>query len=536
MKKQQGFLIILAIALILLIGFIGVAATYLFSSNSRSGSDHYQSAQAFYLATAGLEDATHQLLAPNIADRTPCNGLSIANAALGAGGYLVTSSGAPSSPTGGVTTINMTSPLSATATTITVLSTANYQPSGRIMIDKELMNYTGTNGTQFTGITRGVDGTPATTHVTGTVAAGGAAIGQYQCNINSSLGGVPTTTSPTGVNAADPYGKRNIAEAVQLQEAFAVGVNTANYGIAHWNRDNATGGEVIWNSLPTLAGAQTLNSVSMISYADGWAVGNARIFLHWSGNAWTSVATTVPNLIYNGVYCNASNDCHAVGNASGTIPAIVNWNGTTWSQTTSITGGVDNDLYAINCDRSTDCWAVGDRAGANNVFYHWTGSWSTSNPGGLTGNIFKGVFCNSTTDCWAVGANNTFAHYNGAWSNSVATGMPSVNYNGIFCNSTTDCWVVGVVNAAEDLILHWNGTAWSRFAAPTTGTANLLSVTCATPTDCWAVGAAKAFLHYNGTTWINVPAGITTNAPNVQYNSVSIVTPTGQPQAAWNEN
>ncbi len=54
-----------------------------------------------------------------------------------------------------------------------------YSPSGRIMIDRELMNYSGISGSNFTGVTRGVDGTTAASHAAAT------RIGQYQCNLAS---------------------------------------------------------------------------------------------------------------------------------------------------------------------------------------------------------------------------------------------------------------------------------------------------------------------------------------------------------------
>lgn len=70
---------------------------------------------------------------------------------------------APASPT----TINMVLGLDATATTITVASTSGYPTAGIIFIDSEAMAYTGVNGTQFTGVTRGALGTTATTHTNG---------------------------------------------------------------------------------------------------------------------------------------------------------------------------------------------------------------------------------------------------------------------------------------------------------------------------------------------------------------------------------
>lgn len=49
-------------------------------------------------------------------------------------------------------------------TTVTVASTTGFPTSGFISIDLEIIAYTGTNATQFTGCTRGSDGTTAASH------------------------------------------------------------------------------------------------------------------------------------------------------------------------------------------------------------------------------------------------------------------------------------------------------------------------------------------------------------------------------------
>lgn len=53
--KQQGFLLVLAAVLIVIIGFLGVALSFLITSDVRSGSDHFESARALFLAESGLE-------------------------------------------------------------------------------------------------------------------------------------------------------------------------------------------------------------------------------------------------------------------------------------------------------------------------------------------------------------------------------------------------------------------------------------------------------------------------------------------------
>mgnify|MGYP000449784277 CR=1 FL=1 len=53
-------------------------------------------------------------------------------------------------------------------TTITVVSTAKFPSKGYIVVKREIISYTGTTATTFTGCTRGVGGTTADAYLTGT--------------------------------------------------------------------------------------------------------------------------------------------------------------------------------------------------------------------------------------------------------------------------------------------------------------------------------------------------------------------------------
>lgn len=57
---------------------------------------------------------------------------------------------------------------STTATSITVASTSGFSPSGRIIIDSEVISYTNISSTAFRGCVRGEEDTTAATHTTGT--------------------------------------------------------------------------------------------------------------------------------------------------------------------------------------------------------------------------------------------------------------------------------------------------------------------------------------------------------------------------------
>lgn len=61
-------------------------------------------------------------------------------------------------------TTTLNGALTAAATSITVASTSGFSPSGRIIIDSEVIAYSATSSTQFLGCTRGVEETTAATH------------------------------------------------------------------------------------------------------------------------------------------------------------------------------------------------------------------------------------------------------------------------------------------------------------------------------------------------------------------------------------
>ena len=94
----------------------------------------------------------------------------------GSTGYPLTAdSHSSGSPAGFAAVANdletsITGDLTSSATTITVGSTAGFSAPGYICIDDEVISVTGTSGgTQFTGCTRGADGTTAVAHAAGSI-------------------------------------------------------------------------------------------------------------------------------------------------------------------------------------------------------------------------------------------------------------------------------------------------------------------------------------------------------------------------------
>lgn len=526
MKKYAGFLTLVTIALIVIFGFLGIAITYMFVGSATGTINFQLGSQAFYIAEGGLEKAIRALETPLItgtAARVACTEITgdtnLTNSSLGNGAVTVTATG-PFYPS---TATTLNGALSNNATTITVVSTANYQSAGRIRIDREFINYTAKTATTFIGVTRGVDGTNATNHATG------APVAQLQCNLTAT-GGIPNVPSATN--------KRILTEAAQLQEVWVAGANSGpTFTMAQWNYPT----ELTWNDTSLPSGIATvMNGISMISNADGWAVGNSGRFLRWNGSAW-SLTTVSPTITYRAIYCISSNNCFAGGDASGNA-VILSWNGSTWSRITP-TGIQANNINALHCADANNCWAVGTgTSNATRVFYRYlNGTWSTVNVNAALGTgpfPFRAVFCVTASDCWALGDTNFFAKWNGSsWSLVSAAAVPSVQYNSVYCNATDDCWAVGNASGGE-LIIHWDGASWTRnTVSGTIPNINLFGVTCINANDCWAVGAASSgemTLHYDGTAWTRF--GPVADIANVNLNAIDAVHPGTQPYSAWTES
>ncbi len=528
-KRARGFLLIVAVLVLVVIAVAIAALGNMTSADIRSSSGHAQSEQAYFVALSGLEGATRTVLEPTLSNRVPCASLSgnpaVTNVALGPGKFSATGGAAvyPSPPA----TLNGN--LTAAASVIPVNSIAGYSASGRIMIDLELIDYSATSNLAatcgaapcFVGAHRGMAGTAANAHATGT------RVGQFECDVQSA-GGVPDL-----VNA---QAKRVLTQGTQLQEAWAVGApGGVGSGQRPWFvrfRENT------WAELTAASfnvNAQ-LNKVSMLSYADGWAVGNqsgGELIYHWTvtpapGWARMAVSAAIPNVNLQGVHCLDANTCWAVGAASGGNVVIIRWTGgPTWSYPALPTSAplpspsINAQLNSVWCNSANDCWAVGNQSGGEFIA-RWTGGprWTRMAVSAAIPNVnLWSVKCVAVNDCWAVGAasggNVVIIRWTGgpAWSypalpTSAPLPTPSVNaqLNSVFCNNANDCWAVGN-NAAGEVILRWTGgPRWVR-VGPVVAIANtnLNAVTCVNAIDCWAVGNASGgseiILHWDGSAW-----------------------------------
>jgi Tfp pilus assembly protein PilX len=184
--RQNGFLIIVAILVVVIIAFIAVTATYQYSGDRLSSYNHLRSAQAFHIAQSGIEQGKH-----DVVNGTSCSGYNsgtvnfTAPSGSGSGQYQVTGSinSASSKLNGNITN---------SATSIVVTNASGFtNGQGAFQIDSEIISYTGKSGNTLTGAIRGVNGTSAVAHTSGAI------VQQNECFLTSTAG-IPTIGSPTG--------------------------------------------------------------------------------------------------------------------------------------------------------------------------------------------------------------------------------------------------------------------------------------------------------------------------------------------------
>jgi hypothetical protein len=301
------------------------------------------------------------------------------------------------------------------------------------------------------------------------------------------------------------------------EDGWAVGNSNGTRAVMlRWNTPCAGGaGTGVWNDCTSAAFVpainQNMNSVSMMSAADGFAVGNRRgcinpgpTIFRWNGAAWSCPAgLPAADQNLNSVFMRSAADGWTVGNTNGTRPAVLRWNtpcgggaGTNnWNNCTNATfvPAINQPLNSVHMVSATDGFAVGNRIGAATnqwMFLRWNSPvpnfWNQNVPiTGVSAQHLLSVFMLDTDsdgdadDGFAVGNRRgcinpgpTILRWSGAaWA--CPAGLPAAadqNLNTVYCASSTDCWASGNTG----LLLHWNGTAWSVISPLTNNQINEL--------------------------------------------------------------
>lgn len=558
-KHQRGFLLIAAIVLVAFLSFYGVVLTRMSASTTQAATGYTAAANSYYIANAGLHYGTKMLLNNDFTYRSACSSFT-STQSLGTGEFSVaTKAGSPISHS---STFTLSASINASVTVIPTNSISGLPTLGRVRIDRESINYTGTSSLSadcsgnppcLTGAIRGADSTAASTHVNG------AQLTQYLCELQST-GSVPDTSTVSG--------ETTLEHTVQLQEAWAVGNNNGNnLSFAHFNRPT----EKTWTNKEQSVGGSLktiLNSVSMLDYMQAWAVGDKadnKFSIRkydpstdtWVVPAGLPTPTPASRYVKNlyGVSAVTGNDIWVVGEASSSGGGsskrytIIHWDGTTWCKLDpagscgGITIPADNntntkDLRSVSVIDTTGngIGNLGFAVGANGRMLKFNGSaWTVDTT--VRNKTLRSVFVLSSSEAWAVGDDNTVLKWNGStWTQllNATTGIGNTDdLNGVYAIDTTNdgaaniVWIVGK-NAASGRAFKFDGSTWSTHNP--TGTANkkLNGVAIYRPNDVWAIGNSGRFDHWNGSSWVYFQSG-----SEATLNSVSLVGPNSKPSMGF---
>lgn len=226
-KRARGFLLIVAIVLLVVVALAIAAMGNMLSADIRSGSTNAQSDQAYFVAKSGAEYARRLYLTG-----TACGAGLNTTATVGPGSFTTANATLYKVSTSSVAAGGVT----AAATTIPVVAMGAYAPFGRLMIESEEMSYSGISGTQFINVQRGTSGTTAVAHAAGTV------VRQYLCNVTS-IGRVGDATRVLTMNMAPQsfsqgtFTKRN---GTGIQTIAGVGFQPSAV-IFYWTQQTAAG-------------------------------------------------------------------------------------------------------------------------------------------------------------------------------------------------------------------------------------------------------------------------------------------------------
>ena len=338
----------------------------------------------------------------------------------------------------------------------------------------------------------------ATYGITGTVISEGTGAGLADVVLHlEGAGTASTATDDTGSYAFTglPDGNYTISPARDgyefIPDRIAVTVNGGNFT-----------GQDFTASVPWLAVAShstsQLTSVWASGANDVWVVGREPpAILHWNGGTWS--AATLPAGVANfyGLWGSGARDVWVVGSG-----VILRWDGSTWSLVEG--EGTHQTVWAsIWGSGAEDAWMVGQFGNIE----HWDGqAWvAVTN---VTPNMLTGVWGSAADDVWAVGLSGTIVHWDGHIWSSVESGTATNLYD-VWGSGPDSVWAVGL----SGTIVHWDGGAWSAVESVTTN--NLTDVWGSGPSSVWAVGAAGTILHWDGRAWSSVESGTT-----VQFDGV----------------
>ena len=154
-------------------------------------------------------------------------------------------------------------------------------------------------------------------------------------------------------------------------------------------------------------------------------------------------------------------------------------------------------------------------AGFEAVAVHYDGAgWTRLAPGGT--DSFWWVSGSGPRDVWMVGEKGRITHWDGAAFEDHPP-LTTATVWGVWAAGPSDAWAVGGTpeggtSQANDVVLHWDGTAWTQETLPGTPLGRALYKVWGTASDdLYAVGESGTIWHRRGTTWAEEQNPATSN-------------------------
>ncbi len=286
-----------------------------------------------------------------------------------------------------------------------------------------------------------------------------------------------------------------------------------------------------------------LLGLDMVSPTEGWAVGDKGVILHYNGGRWQQAGSRVQDGSYlNSISMDSTDDGWAVGDGimlhytSGSwhmdndAPAQVSrFQGRPWPKLVSISMASADEGWAITDDAAgrflhyaNGAWSLdaadlfvsqglrvkmisaqeGWALGVYDIQHYSNGSWM---PVQMVGHmnadspVLRDLSMVSANEGWAVGRGHLYRYDGVKWNDQPSP--TSVDLFGVQMLSANDGWAVGgvVPTGGGGTILHYDGSNWTPYNSPTDKAFYTLKMV--SPTEGWAVGEAGTILHYQNGTW-----------------------------------
>ncbi len=323
-----------------------------------------------------------------------------------------------------------------------------------------------------------------------------------------------------------------------------------------------------------------LNSISMVSPDEGWAVGVTRlhaasasdtspeygdpVMLHYSQGQWRPVPLPSDSKSYIG--CSASGiACPAISlNSISMISATDGWvvgntvlppnaDGLTFGVVLHYTGGkwvfdrlLGSHLSSTFMRTASDGWMVGEDGNGGAPIFHYDGSaWTPVNDPAFASVLPQTIVALSASNVWLDGTNfsgsgfdgdapEVILHYDGSRWSQQSTDLANSRIYGIAMISPDEGWAVGSLSGGtgphpahpeKALVEHYSQGKWQRdtsFAGPPDSNGySLYGIAMASASEGWAIGSNGLIVHDLNGTWTQV-----TSPTGQTLRSIAMVSPT----------